>query len=227
MAFWGCAALFFLAFLFSQKLVYSQLHEEAQAKGQISTLMMNPRWLLFLVIAFTSGTALAAYNNYLFPYLKELGASESTMGLALTIGVISEIPLLFFGNQLIKRFKSNGLLMLTMLVTGLRMLLFAATEMPSFILASQILNGLTFPLFWVAGVSYADENAPEGMSTTAQGIFSAMVLGFGTAAGGFIGGPLLDGFGGRNLYLFFGVAVVVIAAIVALIQKRLPVESVN
>jgi PPP family 3-phenylpropionic acid transporter len=224
-AFWGCAILFFIGFIVSQKLVYGQMKEENQVGGQIRALMKNPRWLLFLIIAFTAGAAMAAFNNYLFPYLKELGASESTMGLALTIGVISEIPILFFGNQLIKRLKSSGLLMLSITVTGLRLLLFAATDLPYVVLTAQILNGLTFPITWVAGVTYADENAPKGMSTTAQGIFSATVLGFGTAAGGFIGGPLLENLGGRSLYFIFGTAVLLITAIVAIIQKSLSVEK--
>jgi PPP family 3-phenylpropionic acid transporter len=221
-AFWGCAALFLLSFIVSQKLVYGQLKADSPARGRVRTLMSDPRWLLFLIVAFAGGSALAAFNNYLFPYMKELGANESTMGLALTVGMISEIPTLFFANRLIKRLKSYGLLMLSMVVTGLRMLLFAASGTPSLVLFIQLLNGLTFPAMWVAGVSYADENAPAGMSTTAQGLFSATVFGFGTAVGGFIGGPLLESIGGRGLYLVFGAAVLAMVAIVALIQRRLP-----
>jgi PPP family 3-phenylpropionic acid transporter len=224
-AFWGCAALFLLGFIVSQKLAYGQLKADDPAGGRVRTLLANPRWLLFLTVAFAGGLALAALNNYLFPYMKELGANESTMGLALTVGTVSEIPTLFFGNRLIKRLKSYGLLMLTMVVTGIRLLLFAACGTPSLILVIQLLNGLTFPAMWVAGVSYADENAPAGMSTTAQGLFGAMVLGFGTAVGGFIGGPLLESMGGRGLYLVFGVAVLATVAIVTLIQRRLPAEQ--
>jgi PPP family 3-phenylpropionic acid transporter len=224
-AFWGCAVLFLLGFIVSQKLVYGQLKADDPAGGSVRTLLANPRWPLFLTVAFAGGSALAALNNYFFPYMKELGANESTMGLALTIGTISEIPVLFFGNRLIKRLRSYGLLMLTMVVTGIRLLLFAASGTPSLVLFIQLLNGLTFPAMWVAGVSYADENAPAGMSTTAQGLFGAMVLGFGTAVGGFIGGPLLESMGGRGLYLVFGVAVLATVAIVTLIQRRLPAEQ--
>ena len=224
-AFWGCATLFLLGFIVSQKLVYSQLKADDPARGRVRTLLTNPRWLLFLMMAFAGGSALAVLNNYFFPYMKELGANESTMGFALTVGTISEIPVLFFGNRLIKRLRSYGLFTLSMVVTGLRMLLLAASVTPGLVLFLQLLNGLTFPAMLMAGVSYTDENAPAGMSTTAQGLFSAMVFGFGMAVGGLIGGPLLENVGGRGLYLVFGVAVLATVAIVTLIQRRLPAEQ--
>jgi PPP family 3-phenylpropionic acid transporter len=224
-AFWGCATLFLLGFIVSQKLVYGQLKADDPARGRVRTLLTNPHWLLFLMVAFVSGSALAAFNNYLFPYMRELGANESTMGLALTVGTISEIPALFFGNRLLKRLKPYGLLMLSMVVTGLRLLLLAASATPTLVLFIQLLNGLTFSVMWIAGVSYADENAPAGMSTTAQGLLSAMVSGFGMAVGGFIGGLLLESTGGRGLYLAFGVTVLATVAIVTLIQRRLPAEQ--
>ena len=225
-AFWGCSVMFILGLIVSQKLVYSQMQTDNPVRGRVRTLMSNPRWILFLVLAFAGGMAMAGYNNYLFPYMKELGANESTMGLALTVGMVSEIPVLFFGNRLISRLKPYGLLMASMVVTGLRMVLFAASGTPNLILAFQLLNGLTFPTMWVAGVSYADKNAPEGMSTTVQGLFSAMVLGFGTAVGGLTGGLLLGSIGGRGLYFIFGITVLTIVIIVALIQRRLKAERI-
>jgi len=221
LAFWGCTVLFLLSLIVSQKLVYGQSQTDSPARGRVRKLMSNPRWFLFLVVAFSGGLAMAGYNNYLFPYMKELGANESAMGLALMVGMISEIPALFFGNRLIKYLKPFGLLMLSMAVTGLRMILFALSGTPNLILAFQLLNGLTFPIMWVAGVSYADENAPEGMSASVQGLFSATVLGFGTAVGGLTGGLLLESLGGRGLFFIFGGTVLTIVAIVGLMQRRL------
>lgn len=224
-AFWLSAILMFLGFIVSQKLVYGGSESDIQSKGRVRKLLTNPRWILFLTVAFSGGLALAVFNNYLFPYMKELGASESTMGLALTIGTLSEVPALYFGNRLIERFKSYGLLMLSMAATILRLFLFAVSVSPGMVLVVQLLNGLTFPVMWVAGVAYADEHASPGMSATAQGLFSAMVMGFGTAVGGFIGGLLLDGLGGRGLYLVFGTAILIIVIVVAAVQRRMPAEE--
>lgn len=224
MAFWGCAILLLMALIVSQKLAHNPQKASGTTGQGVRTLVTNPRWLLFLAVAFAGGLGIAGTNTYLFPYLKELGASESIMGLALTLGTIFEIPVLFFGYRLLHRFKPYGLYMLAMVLTGLRLLAFAASGTPNLVLFIQLLNGLTFPAMWMAGVAYADEHAPAGLSTAAQGMFGAMVFGFGTAVGGFIGGPLLDNVGGRGLYLVFGGIVLVIVAIAALVQWLLPAE---
>jgi PPP family 3-phenylpropionic acid transporter len=101
-AFWGSAVLLFLAFLVSQKLVFGQSRTGASIEQGVRALLADRRWLLFLTLALAGGFALAATNNYLFSYLKELGATEAIMGLALTLGTLSEIPVLFFGHRLLR-----------------------------------------------------------------------------------------------------------------------------
>jgi len=189
-AFWGCGVMFLLALVASQKLVYGEPKVDDTSGGGIASFLKNSRWRIFLTLAFAGGIGSTASNLYFFPYLKELGANESIMGLALMIGVISELPVMFFGNRLIQRFKSYGLFLVAMVFTGVRFLLFAATGNYTLVLFIQVLNGMTFPAMWLAGVSYADEIAPAGLSATAQGLFSAMVFGIGAAVGGFISGPL-------------------------------------
>ncbi len=220
-AFWGGAAFFFLSLLIGQRMTFEAAAGSAPLGKDVRRLLVSRRWVLFLILAFAGGLAVAASNNYFFPYMKELGAQETTMGLALTIATLSEVPILYFGNRLIHRFHAYGLLLLAMIITGLRLVLLALTNLPALVLWIQLLGGLTFPAMWLAGVSYADENAPEGMRATAQGLFGAMVFGVGTAVGGFVGGPLLENLGGRGMFLVFGIIVLATTAIVTLFSRQL------
>jgi PPP family 3-phenylpropionic acid transporter len=223
-AFWGCALIWFIALILSQKLVYNPAKANGSTTAGMRDLLANRRWLLFLAIAFVGGFGFSAMANYFLPLMKQVGANESTMGIALTIGTFAEVPIFFFGNALLRWLKPSGLLFFAVLMTALRMVLYAVSATPEFVLVFQLLNGLTFPALWLAGVAYADRHAPAGRSASAQGMFGTMVFGVGPAVGGFIGGPLLESIGGRGLFLVFAVVVLVTLAIVALLQKRLPPE---
>lgn len=226
LAFWGGGFIFFLAFLVSQKLVYNPAMGATTPKMGAFTLLKNRRWLLFLSLALAGGLASTVTNSYLFSFMKDLGSSEGIMGLALTIGTLSEIPTFFFGNWLLKRFKSRQLLNLALIITGLRLLGLSLSTSPELVLLTQLLNGVSFSAMWMAGVSYADENAPVGMSASAQGLFGATVYGFGAAVGGFAGGLLLESLGGRGMYLVCGLVVMVTILIVAVLESRMPAEQV-
>ncbi len=226
-AFWGASILYFLDFLTSQKFVHaSALNHAAESMAEARrTLMKNPRWLVFLGAALGGGIAMSVSNSYFFPYMKEIGANETTMGLALTIGTICEVPVMFFGNHLLKKFKAYPLFLLSLVVTGLRLLLFSVAGSPNQALVIQLLNGLSFPAMWMAGVAYTDEHASAGMSATAQGIFGAVVFGIGTAIGGFLGGALLGSIGAKAMTGVFGLITFATIAIVLVIGKLLPREQ--
>jgi MFS transporter, PPP family, 3-phenylpropionic acid transporter len=229
-AFWVCAGMYVLALLFSQKLwppagaTAARLPAAswvAVARGS-RALLTNPRWLLFLAGAFAGGLALAVSNNYLLAYLKELGATATIMGLALSLAIVIEVPLLFFGHRLLQVFKPYRLFLVALAISAGRLLLMGAARDVTQGVLIQLLVGLTFPAMWVAGVAYADESAPAGLSATAQGLFGAMVFGIGSAVGGFAGGPLLAAFGARVMYLIFGLVVLALVGVVAVVGHLLP-----
>jgi len=225
-AFWVAAGLIFIGFLVSLQLKYGQEDREPiDDERGIRDLIKNPNWFFFLLIAFIGGVAFAATTGYFFPFMKELGADESAMGLALAIGTIAEIPVYLLANRFIGRFQAYGTLIISVSFAGLRLTLFGLTGNVAVVMAIQNLNGLTFPLMEVAGVSYADQNAPEGLRTTAQGLFSAAMMGIGAAVGGFLSGLLLVQIGGQGLYLVIGLAVLIVLAIVVLLRRKFPATA--
>ena len=225
-AFWSAAVLYLVAFFVNQKLTHQEgVGGNLPDRGRVKDLLKNPRFLILLLIGFAGGISYASNNTYLFPYLKELGAEESIMGLALTIGTIAEIPVLFFVSRFIKRFNSYAVLIFSTVMTSLRFLLLVLASNPTFVLGVQLLHGFTHPLLSVAGVTYADEQAPVGFRATAQGLFNAAMGGIGAAFGGFVGGLLFGRMGGKGMYLAFCIFVLLILGLVSLLPRILPSRS--
>jgi PPP family 3-phenylpropionic acid transporter len=218
-AFWGYAVFTLLGLIVSQKFTYGEKSEHESGNWNLRWVLANRRWLYFLLLAFAGGIAATSMNNYLFSYMQELGASRTTMGIALTISALIELPVLFFSNRILKTFKAYNMFILGIIISGIRLLLYAIFNFTAGVLAFQLLNGLTFPIIWVAGVAWADKNAPAGMKSTAQGLFGAMVLGIGSAAGGFFGGLMLESMGGRWMYLVFGCLVLALVLVVTLLER--------
>ncbi len=221
-SFWIFAGGMALTLVVAQWLVFERVEKQAAFYNGLRALLSNPRWLIFLGMVFISGIGFASVNTYLFIYMAEVGISKSLMGLALTLSTLSELPVMFYGNVLLKRLKPLGLVSLAMGVIGVRLLLQAMFNAPGALLFIQLVHGLTFPAILVAGVAFAHEHAPPGLSATAQGLFGAVMMGLGGAAGNFFGGLLIDRFGVRGMFAMFGVVVLMGLALFALLERRLP-----
>jgi predicted MFS family arabinose efflux permease len=135
------------------------------------------------------------------------------------------MPIFFLGHRLMRKLGSYGLLILALVLMGVRALLYAAVSTPSMVLFVQLLGGTMFPAMWLAGVSYADENAPAGLKSTAQGLFGATTFGVGAAVSGFIGGPLLADIGGRGMFLVFGMMILAGVGAAESLRRLFPEKS--
>jgi MFS transporter, PPP family, 3-phenylpropionic acid transporter len=225
-AFWVFAGIMFLNLLVSQKFSFGKPEEHASDHGSIRTLLTNRRWVIFLLFSFLGGVGAFSVASYLYPYMSELGADSRQMGIALTIATLSEIPVFFFGDRLVKRFSSYGLFMIALVLIGIRSLIYSVASTTIMVWVVQIFSGMIFPAMWVAGVSYADENAPVGLKSTAQGLFGAVMFGIGSAVSGFVGGILLENLGGRGMFFVFGIVILVGLALVEGIRRILPREEI-
>lgn len=175
----------------------------------LTRLTSNRRWLIFLFVAYVSGSCLGVVNNYLFLYMDELKSSSTLMGIALAVGTISEIPILFFSNWMLRRWGPRGLLTISLAAYVLRAFGYSIAAEPWQAVALQLLHGPTFSTMWVAGVSYASEIAPPGLGATAQSLFSSTSMGLGGITSAMAGGYLLDLYRGSGLFRVTAMAALV------------------
>jgi len=203
------AVIMLVNFFVSQKFDFGKHEENQSSNGGIKKLLSDRKWIFFLVASLLGGIGAFSVPSYLYPYMAELGATKTQMGIAALIATLTELPIFFFGNRLVKRFGSQLLFIGALVLMGIRSLLLAAAYTPLMVYVVQALGGMAFPAMWLAGVSYAEENAPLGLKSTGQGLFGAMTFGFGAAVGGFIGGILLESIGGRSMFFVLGSVILV------------------
>jgi PPP family 3-phenylpropionic acid transporter len=224
-AFWGYAILMLAGLLVIIPIPFRQGHSGGSFRGEMRSIFANQPWMLFLVMVFIAGIGMATINNYLFVYMQSLGASKTLMGFALTVSTLSEIPAMFFSDRLLRRFGARGMLVIAMTTIGLRLACYALTTQPWVVLIIQLCHGLTFAAIFTAGVHFAGQIAPPGMQATTQGMFSGMLMGFGSAAGGLLGGLLLDRFSPGGMYAVVGALVLGGLMVFLLVERKLVVKA--
>ncbi len=175
---------------------------------------MTPPWMIFLLAMFMAGACLALCGNFIYLYLTELKAKPSIIGLALSFATLSELPITFFGKQLLERFTTKTLILSALSFLALRLVLYSLVAEPVLILFIQLLHGLCFSMIWIAGVNFADEFSPEGKTATAQSLFSAVILGLGSTVGSLAGGYFYDLLGPRQTFLGAGLVALVAVLLV-------------
>ena len=153
--------------------------------------------------------------------LEEMDARHTILGISLTVSTLFEVPFLIFASSFLRRFGNRGLLFIAIGFTALRTLLYAVVGGPFLIIAIQVIHGLTYPALTIAGVNFADDNAPTGFKSTAQGVFGAVQGGLGTAAGNLVCGLLIDQVGVRGMFSWMGGMLVVSLAVLMLVNTRL------
>ena len=206
----------------SQSFSFGEHQEHVSQSGRMGQLLKNNRWRIFLALAFLGGLGSFSVAAYLSPYLKEMGASGGEIGFAFLIATLTELPAFYFANLLVKRFSSYRLFVISLVLLGVRSLFFGLVNNVYLAIVIQGLGGVIFPAMWSAGVSYADENAPVGLKSTAQGLFGSMTFGFGSAVCGFVGGLLLESVGGDAMFMVFGIIILVGLVIIGGAKRLFP-----
>jgi PPP family 3-phenylpropionic acid transporter len=221
LAFWVYAGLIFISLLISRTMKFSSGSSTSLFWSGMRTTLKNPSWILFLSLVFLGSLTLSSISNFLFLYMDSQGISKGIMGIALTVGTLSEVFILFFGNRLLQRFSAYRIMLIAVAFTGLRVLLLSFARSPLAFLLIQSLHGMTFSLAWIAGVSYADEIAPAGLTATAQGMYAGVQLGVGSAVGAILGGWLYQTVGPVSMYRILA-GIVAVGVLVFIMIGRKP-----
>lgn len=179
---------------------------------QFRDLLRKREVLLVLIFVALVNTTNRANDGFISILIKSIGGTEADVGWAWTVGPVSEIPIFAIFGLLLTRFREEVLLALGATAYAVRWFLFATASTPETIILIQLLHGVSFGLFYMAGVSYIGKIVPHELRASGQGLLATFGGGVGGIAGSLLGGFMMDHFGPKTLY--FSCSMLVVLAVV-------------
>lgn len=154
----------------------------------------------FLVATCLHWISCAPYHGSLAPHVKDLGLPPSIIGLCATVGVLSEIVVMFTWSRWAPRLPVRGLLIACFVLSSVRWAVMALTSNAVVLVATAALHGFTFGAFYLSSVAWMVERAPGSLRATGQSLFVAATFGIGGIVGYRTSGALYDVLGGHQLF---------------------------
>ncbi|MEK3660776.1 MFS transporter [Paenibacillus sp. FSL F4-0236] len=205
----GMALLFVAISLTS--FVVSWFMPDAPVTGKPVTLdslkhfLSNKETLLFLVLIFISSVPARMNDTFLGVYIRELGGSPELVGQSFFIAAMSEIIVFALSFWWLRKGKELIIISISGAFYFLRFFISAWILDPHLLAYLQILQILTFPVFYSAAIQYLYSIVPVEWRATGQTVLALLFFGVSGILASYAGGALYEALGGKALYLTISV----------------------
>jgi len=150
---------------------------------------------ILMLVGMVFGVSMVSFHNTYFPILsREMGFDKSIVGIVFSFMSITELPFLYFAENIIKKLGNFKVLIIGMFTSALRIFLltFVSTIIPLLIIES--LHGLTYILMYYSIFNYIHFRLPEKYLTKAQSTFWTVSLGVTYIISSIGGGYIMEYF---------------------------------
>ena len=188
--------------------------------NSLVVFMKNKVVVSFFFLMLFYGISISPLHQFINLYYIEIGASNKLIGTAFAIQAGFEIPFFLFGIKLVKRTNPEFVILLAMIVSILRMVLYGFISTPEIAIIVGILHGFTISFFLVGAVQYVQSHTPPELSTTGQSMIWAFHFGAGLTFGYLVVGFLKDLVGMQKTMHIEAVFGVIILLVTILFFKK-------
>ncbi|XP_033209800.1 uncharacterized protein LOC117168332 [Belonocnema kinseyi] len=161
---------------------------------------------LYLAIRVFIGTAWGYIESFLFWFLQDLGASQSLMGVTITVSGLAGLPLLVLSGPIIAKLGHANVLFIGFIFYAIRLVGYSLIYNPWLCLIFEALESVTSGLAFTAAVTYAAKLSTTATDSSVQGLLGGIYYGVGKSCGSLIGGFLMKAVGTRSTYQIFAAA---------------------
>ncbi|MEK4066107.1 MFS transporter [Peribacillus sp. FSL R5-0717] len=219
-----------LAFLFAGigliSFIVSWMMPDAPVSGKPVTLsslkhfFSSKETLLFLLLVFICAVPARMNDTFLGVYIRELGGSAKLVGLTWFLAAGSEIVVFALSFWWLRKGKEIIIISFAAAFFFIRYFVSAWITDPQLLAYLQIMQLLTFPIFYSAAIQYLYRIVPVEWRATGQTVLALLFFGVSGIIASYIGGAIYGAYGGKTLYLFIS-SISFVGMVFALVLYRI------
>lgn len=177
------------------------------------TVLKDRRFVLFLLASALVNASHAVLYGFGTIHWQRAGLSSDVIGGLWAEGVIVEIALFIFGQQVVTKIGPARLIALAGVAGVIRWTGIGLTTDLPFLIVLQALHGLTFGAAHLGAMHFIQSRIKPELSATAQSLYSSVVMGIGMGTAFFFSGYLFAAYGASAYFpmaLMSGLGAVII-----------------
>lgn len=145
--------------------------------SDIVSVVKSKQFIVLTVSAMIINAAQNANGNYLAILIENTDGDVSKLGLVWFIIAICELPAFYLGNRILKKYGALNVYCISLFFYSLRFLLDGLSSNYYMVLAVQVFQALTFPLYLIATLQYLNSISTSETRTSTITAFNAFAGG--------------------------------------------------
>jgi len=224
----GFRFLSYAAFFMSLLFLFLAKNAPDAEKVEVQSLQLSDLKILFqnkayvLLIFIYLGTYIIYSSDAVLgvDYLFYLGGNSRHVGIKWGVQAISEIPLLFFGARLLKRFDAKSLLFLALLILMGRFLFMSQVRSVMGVIMLSLTQALSFPLILITQRKFFFEQTPLALRSSGQMIAFALTSGLAAILSPILSSVLMTFFSIEMVLVIAGLFLLIPMILLAVYAKK-------
>lgn len=189
----------------------------------------NKQIYFILAFAFIGQVGISFNSSFIGVYMVKLNLSEGQIGYISSVAALSELPILFIINRVIRKISIMKLTIFSCLILSIRFFIVTGGSI-GFIIIAQSLHGLTYMIMYICCAVYISKNVKQENQSKGQSILAIIQTGIGSIVGNIVGGLFVDQFGLNLAYQYMAIIIISFSGLILILQlithrnsKRKPV----
>lgn len=199
-------------------IAFIRLEEWTRTKAKPGPLRFdfNTTAMTVMLVMFLSTSMF--HSNFFNIRVSEAGGTQALAGYMWASGVLCEVVIFYFMDNLMRRFTAKQLMLGSIGLTVVRYSVTAFSTGLPILFVANLLHGVTYAGFHVAALSYFRRVLGADMQLKAQSLYSGLGFGLGSVLGSFLSGIFYDLSGSNGV--FYTAALVCMFSIIPLMLMK-------